>query len=174
MLAVKNGQTEKLTFIYERHKKRFFNYFVKMTLDYDSSQDLLQNFFIRILKYRKSYKRSQPFLPWSYRVARNMAYDESKKKQLGATSIEIEKVSDRLIAPVSDETVIEREQQLMRAIARLPQDKRELIIWTKIDGMKYVEVANIKDTSVGAIKVQVHRAMSQLKNIYFESNGEIM
>ncbi len=171
MLAVKKGETEKLALIYEKHKKRFFNYFVKMTSDHEVSQDLLQNLFIRILKYKHSYKLSQPFLPWSYRIARNLVYDRSKKQQLTQTVVTMEQVSEQLLEDTEDQLIVEREEKLMRVISKLPEERKELIIWTKIEGMKYEDVAMIKETTVGAIKVKVHRAMAQLKTLYFESNG---
>lgn len=172
MVAVKGGKTEKLAFIYEKHKKRFFNYFVKMTFDHEMSQDLLQNLFVRILKYKHTYRMSQPFLPWSYRIARNLVYDSSKKKNPAESGIEIEKISDQLSDFSEDRQVIDREEKLMLVMLKLPPERRELITWTKIEGMKYEDVARIRETTVGAIKVQVHRAMAQLKTLYFESNGE--
>ena len=172
MMAVKQGETEKLSLIYEKHKKRFYNYFVKMTSDREVSQDLLQNLFVRILKYKHSYKLSQPFLPWSYRIARNLVYDLSKKPSVTDSAIELENIQVQMPDKSEELLVVEREGKLKRVIALLPLERRELITWTKIEGMKYEEVARIKEITVGAVKVQVHRAMAQLKTLYFESNEE--
>ncbi len=62
---------------------------------------------------------------------------------------------------------IAREKNLYAALSLLDPDKRELIVWSKLQGMKYEEIAGIKETSVGAIKVQIHRTMSELRKIYF-------
>lgn len=169
-MDVKLGDTNRLSMLYERHKKRFYNYFVKMTNDTEVSQDLLQNLFIRILKYKKSYQPKQPFLPWSYKIARNMVYDWSKKKSPIKADVAVDKVADFVTEDSEEQQKAEREEQLRKAIARLPIEKSELLIWTKIEGMKYEVVASIKDTTVGAIKVQVHRAMAQLRTLYFENN----
>ncbi|MEL6559285.1 MAG: RNA polymerase sigma factor [Bacteroidota bacterium] len=170
MMDVKLGDTNRLSMLYEKHKKRFYNYFVKLTNDTEVSQDLLQNLFVRILKYKKSYQQQQPFLPWSYRIARNLVYDWSKKRSPLNVVLEVEKVADQVVDDGEAQQKADREEQLRKAIARLPAEKSELIFWTKIEGMKYEDVANIKDTTVGAIKVQVHRAMAQLKTLYFENN----
>lgn len=168
MMAVKDGRTKELAILYEKHKHRFYNYFVKMTMDRELSQDLLQNLFVRILKYKHSYRASQPFLPWCYRMARNMAYDAFKNQAGANASLPIEDVAAQLVDLSVSAAEIEKEKLLMVAIAQLPESKRELIIWSKIEGQRYEAIAHIRDTTVGAIKVQVHRAMAALRKIYFE------
>lgn len=168
MMAVKGGQTQELAILYEKHKRRFYNYFVKMTMNRELSQDLLQNLFVRILKYKHSYQTAQPFLPWCYRMARNMAYDAAKREAGTADRLSIENVAGQLVDLSVSAEEIEKEKLLMIAIARLPESKRELIIWSKIEGQRYESIARIRDTTVGAIKVQVHRAMEALRKIYFE------
>ena len=169
MTAVKAGRNGELALLYERHKSRFYNYFMKLTLDRELSQDLLQNLFVRILKYKHAFRVSQLFLPWCYRMARNMAYNELKKKSSSSKTVNVEQMAEELVDLSVDQEAQEREKQLMRALAKLPEDKRELIVWSKIEGLKYETIAQIRETTVGAIKVQVHRTMALLKNIYFEA-----
>ena len=169
MIAVKAGRTDQLAMLYEKLKKRFYNYFVKMTLDRELSQDLLQNLFVRILRYKHAYNITQPFLPWVYRMARNMAYDELKSAGNGPENLAIEKVADQLADLATSTEEQEKEKHLLKAIAKLPEDKRELIIWSKIEGQRYESIAKTRETTVGAIKVQVHRAMTLLRKIYFEA-----
>ena len=99
----------------------------------------------------------------------NNLSDVKKRSPLNVV-LEVEKVADQVVDDGEAQQKADREEQLRKAIARLPAEKSELIFWTKIEGMKYEDVANIKDTTVGAIKVQVHRAMAQLKTLYFENN----
>ena len=82
--------------------------------------------------------------------------------------IEIDEIPGEVFSDEKSSEDREREKLLMKAIHRLPSEKRELIIFSKFQGMKYEEIAEMRETSVGAIKVQVHRAMGQLKEIYFQ------
>ena len=61
MLKVKNGDLEKLSFLYKKYKLLLYNFFVKQTFDKEISNDLLQNLFYRIIKYRESYNESKKF-----------------------------------------------------------------------------------------------------------------
>ena len=61
----------------------------------------------------------------------------------------------------------------MRALHQLPEEKRELLVLSKFQGMKYEQIAELKDVSVSAIKVQVHRTIKQLKDIYFELENHL-
>jgi len=53
-------------------------------------------------------------------------------------------------------------------MAALPKEERQLLVLTRFQRMKYQEVAEILDSTEGAIKVKVHRAIKKLKGIYFK------
>ena len=55
MMNVRDGDLDKLGLLYERHKKRLFGFFYNLGNNPSVSEDLVQNVFIRVLKYRKSY-----------------------------------------------------------------------------------------------------------------------
>ena len=55
MLQVSNGELAQATFLFERYNLIIYNYFVRNTMNKMISQDLTQNVFHRIIKYRKSY-----------------------------------------------------------------------------------------------------------------------
>jgi RNA polymerase sigma-70 factor (ECF subfamily) len=59
-------------------------------------------------------------------------------------------------------------QQLDAAMARLTSDQREILVLSRYQGLKYDEISKIKDLSVPAIKVQVYRALRQLRAFYFK------
>jgi len=59
-------------------------------------------------------------------------------------------------------------QQLERAMQNLPDMQREILVMTRFQKMKYGEVAEILQCSEGAVKVKVHRALKQLRHIFFK------
>ena len=73
-----------------------------------------------------------------------LVYDWSKKRSPLNVVLEVEKVADQVVDDGEAQQKADREEQLRKAIARLPAEKSELIFWTKIEGMKYEDVANIK------------------------------
>ncbi len=52
------------------------------------------------------------------------------------------------------------------ALKKLNDDKREILVLSKFQELKYEEIGSILDLSVAAVKVRVHRAMNKLKTVY--------
>jgi RNA polymerase sigma-70 factor (ECF subfamily) len=138
-------------------------------MDRDLAEDLTQNVFLRIIKYRNSYKAGSRFQSWIYQVARNIFLDHYQtNKNRHADFVDIEKVSDPMLDTDESAWSEERERLLHESMARLNPEQRELLILTRFQQLKYEEVAQILDTSVANIKVKVHRAIGKLREHYFE------
>jgi len=169
MEAVKNGDLEQASVLFERYHKRIFNFLARMALDRDLAEDLTQNVFLRLIKYRSSYREGNRFQSWIYQVARNVFsdhYQAQKNRREGF--IDIEKMSDRMGDPEEAAEQDEQERILHRSMAMLSDEQRELLVLTRFQKMKYEEVAVIMETSVSNIKVKVHRAIARLREHYFE------
>jgi RNA polymerase sigma factor (sigma-70 family) len=61
---------------------------------------------------------------------------------------------------------------LRLALDRLPADKREILVLSRFQGMKYDELARVLDCEVGTVKVRVYRAMRALEQAYSTISGE--
>ncbi len=168
MLKVKEGNLSELTVLFERYNVKLFNFFLKLTFDRIASEDLTQTLFYRVIKYRQTYKIEEgSFKTWVYQMGRNVYYDFYKERQKIAVNFRDIHESHETI-PDSDDTYKEEElEKLNKALSRLIPDQREIIILSRYQGLKYREIALIKDASITAIKVQIHRALKQLKIFYF-------
>jgi len=170
MRAVREGDLGALAILFERHHRPLFNYFVHMNGNRDLSEDLVQDVFTRMLKYRHTYQPDRAFAAWMYQIARNAQADSIGKRKLEVA------MPDREFATVSVmEENLKRKQEislLKRAMARLPIDKRELLVLSRFQNLKYEEIASILECDVGAVKVRVYRAVRALGQIYFELSGE--
>lgn len=169
MIAVKDGELEKASELFDRYHKRLYNFFVKITFDRELGHDLTQNVFLRMIKYRSSYKEGKPFKAWIYQMARNIYADHFRKnKMLYSDYAEVEDLKHK-IASV-DETMVqdEREKLLYISLFRLTPEQREILILTRFQELKHEEVAQILDCTVANVKVKVHRAIKQLREKYLE------
>lgn len=167
MQRVKNGQLGQAGQLFDRYQQPLFGYFVRLTYDRVQSEDLVQNTFERLLKYRKSYQVTMPFRAWVFQIARNVRTDFFKQQQRNRT----EEMTDwaGLLSDGSAEDLVQREtqEQLHRALHQLLPEQRELLILTRFEKMKYAEVAKVFGTSAGAVKGRVFRAIQQLRKHYF-------
>ena len=167
MSLVKSGQLDFLNEVFSRYSKRIYNYFLKSTLERDDSDDLTQELFIRVMKYRKSYKDGNSVQFWIFQIARNMLKDyfrkmKAHKDQFNPVEVMPESVDE------GDEGLVEREKKLHLAMKELSDDRRELLVLSKFQGLKYEQIAKMRGTTVSNIKVQVHRTIKELKEVFFE------
>jgi RNA polymerase sigma factor (sigma-70 family) len=169
MEAVKNGDLQQVSLLFERYHKRIFNFLARMAMDRELAEDLTQNVFLRIMKYRASYREGNRFEAWIYQVARNVFSDHyTVHKNRFSDFVDVEKVSDHIKDNDEASELDEKEKLLHQSMALLSEEQRELLILTRFQHMKYEDVATIMDTTVANIKVKVHRAIAKLREHYFE------
>ncbi len=169
MEAVKNGELQHASILFERYHKRIYNFLARMTFNRPLAEDLTQNVFMRMLKYSNSFRTGLSFQSWIYTVAKNVFYDHFRaQKNKIADYVEVENLSDWLHDENESHEQEEREQMLHRSMALLNDEQRELLILTRFQNMKYEEVAAIMNTTVSNIKVKVHRTIQKLREHYFQ------
>ena len=169
MEAVKNGELQHASILFERYHKRIFNFLARMTFNRPLAEDLTQNVFMRMLRYSNSFRTGLNFQSWIYTVARNVFYDHFRShKNKISDYVEVENLSDRLQDATDAQEQDEREQILHRSMALLNEEQRELLILTRFQNMKYEEVAVMMNTTVSNIKVKVHRTIQKLREHYFQ------
>ena len=173
MAEVSAGQVARLAVLFERHHRALFRYFVSMSGHREAAEDLVQDVFFRILRYRTSYNPAQSFTAWMYQIARNAGVDQVRKQ--GAVQVvDIDTFAERRAELVSaspgPEENASRGQDLAllrRAMAQLPEDKREILVLSRFQGMKHEDIAEVLGCEVGTVKVRVYRAIRALEQIYF-------
>ena len=177
MAQVSNGEVAKLAVLFERHHRPLFRYFVSMNRNRELSEDLVQDVFFRMLRYRASYDPAQSFTAWMYQIARNASLDQAQKRK--AEVVGIDEREDRRMEPVSSapgpEESAAKSQDLAllrRALDRLPADKRELLVLSRFQNIRYEQIAEILGCEVGTVKVRVFRAMRALEQAYLAVTEE--
>ena len=168
MLKVKEGEIHKLGLLYERYKKRLFGFFFQMNKNASLSEDLVQNVFIKILKYKHTFNEESKFITWIFQIARNEMYDEFKKQKKNQHK-DIEEVGYTISGDVTiDERIenIENSSTLNSALNLLSSEKKEVIVLNKIKELKYKEVGEIIGCSEGNARIKVYRAINELKSIF--------
>lgn len=175
MERVRDGDLAELGVLFERHHLRLFNFFRRMGSRPPQSEDMVQEVFVRILKYRKNFRPGSEFLPWVYRIARNVAADSfGRSGHEVQESAEAPERADHRPLPSDDLLRAEAERRLHAALERLPADKREVLVLARYETLRYQEIAELLGTSVGAVKVRVHRAMKQLRDLYRGEEKEVL
>lgn len=169
MMAVKQGDLERASDLFELYHVPLYNFFVKITYDRELAHDLTQNVFLRLIRFRHTYKGEKRFKPWIYQIARNVFADHNRKnKVLKNDNIDVETLSEKIQETSESITLNEQEKILHLSMARLKDEYREILLMSKFQKMKYEEISEVLNTSVASVKVTVHRAIKKLKEHYFE------
>ncbi len=173
MLAVRDGDVGKLSDLFDRYHKALFDFFCRMLNNRTAADDLVQDVFFRILKYRKTYRDDSHFTTWMFHIARNARFDHFKKHR-GEVLFPEEGFDVPGHGPFPSQQ-FEREQEtafLKQAMARLPEEKRELLVLARYQEMKYEQISDLLGVDVGTVKVRVHRAVKELRELYLKVSGE--
>lgn len=168
MLRVKEGDLEKLGLLFERYKKPLFGFFYGMCKDTELCDDLVQNVFFRILKYRYLFRGDGDFRTWMFHIARNVNHDHFRKTKWKHKEA-IENWEERLGTDENRDTKFQQDEEmqlLSMAMDRLPDDKKEILLLSKFQDKKYKEIGEILGCSEGAVKVKVFRALQDLREVY--------
>jgi RNA polymerase sigma factor (sigma-70 family) len=171
MLLVKEGDLDMMKLLFNRHYRPMYNFLYHMTHDKQASEDMVQNVFFRMLKYRNTYTAKGEFVTWMFHLGRNVLKDQFKKQKRTGNYYELEEVSDTISAGIlADEQLGKKEaqHQLYRAMEKLNEEEREILVLNKFQELKYHEIAHVLNINEGAVKVRIHRAFIHLKSIYLK------
>lgn len=167
MTMVKDGEVGELGPLFERHHSRLYQFCLRMTGTPALAEDLVQEVFHRMLRYRHTFRGDSLFLPWMYRMARNACADHFRKtgadQPLGERE---ENRADERTDALARLEETEAISLLRQALLELPFDKREVLVLSRFEARRYKEIAELLDCSVGAVKVRVHRAIGELRSTY--------
>jgi len=173
MLRVRDGEVGSLGSLFERYHGVLFNFFLRLTGNRQLSEDLVQEVFFRMLKYRRSYRDQSQFTSWMYQIARHVRFDHLGKRQKEVQlDDEHEDPPSTEPAPGAEMERFEEVLLLRQALARLAPDKREVLILSRFQKLKYDAIAEILGCEVGAVKVRVFRAVRELRDTFFELQGK--
>ena len=169
MLQVKSGQLDQLGLLFERHHRGLYGFFYRLTTDGDASEDLVQNVFLRIMKYRHTYHGDGKFSTWMYHMARNLFADHYKKQKRMGYKEDVEKTDYYFKDEVNAESSRIQQEEidlLQKALDQLPLDKKEILVLSKFQEMRYREIADLLDLTESAVKVRIFRALKDLRKVY--------
>jgi RNA polymerase sigma-70 factor (ECF subfamily) len=169
MRAVRDGDVSRLGILFERYHVALFDFLNRMTGNSGVAEDLVQDVFVRVLKYRATFRDEGRFETWVFRIARNARVDYFKSRRpsesIDAAAMEIPHRGDGPAELVERQREVAR---LRRALLLLRDDKPELIVLARYRAMKHEQIAELLGIEVGAVKVRLHRALQELREIFLQ------
>jgi len=173
MRQVRGGRTAALATLFERHHARLYRYCLRMTSNRATAEDLVQEIFMKMLKYKATFRDNSDFVPWMFGIGRNACLGHLRRAANAHISdADLDEMPSQEEAFESPDQHQEGEL-VRRALQRLPAERREVLVLSRFEFKTYEEIARTLDCTVGAVKVRVHRAMKQLREIYLDMTEEV-
>ncbi len=148
-----------------KYQQRLYWHIRKIVIDHDDSDDVLQNTFIKVWKGLSNFKEESKLYTWLYRIATNEALTHLRNKQkMQADSIHpIEYQLSKSLESDNYFTGDEIQLKLQQAILTLPEKQRIVFNMRYYDETPYEQMAEILETSVGALKASYHIAAKKIE-----------
>ena len=164
-LKQKESQAKAFEVLVNTYKERLYWHIRRIVLDHDDADDVLQNTFIKVYKNIEGFKGDSKLYSWIYRIATNesLTFLKQKSKKMG---IGDEELKTKMVENLQSDVYFEGDEiqlKLQKALATLP-DRQKLVFTMKyFQEMKYEEISEVLETSVGALKASYHLAVKKIE-----------
>lgn len=156
---------EAFNHIVNQYTERLYWHVRRFLCNHDDTNDLLQEIFIKIWAALPSFRGDSRLFTWIYRIATNEVLNHLRKQKFKAL-VSMQGASEILTKKIDDDPYFngnELQRELHKAIQRLPEKQRLVFNMRYLDDLKYDEIAEITNTSVGALKASYHHACNKIK-----------
>jgi RNA polymerase sigma-70 factor (ECF subfamily) len=163
--SIRRGDSAALGNILERHWAPLVGYASSILDNRDAAEDVAQETFVRLWERREAWKPAGSVRALLFRVARNLSVDELRRRSARERT---ERTAPRQpLRLLPDEEAENREIKdiIARAVASLPQRRREVFILVRYHGLSYRETAAVLDLSVQTVANHLTMALADLRNL---------
>jgi len=149
----------------KKYQEKTYWHIRKMVIDHDDADDLVQEVFIKVYNNIDKFRADSQLYTWIYRIATNECLTFLNKKRrrfflpLGDVEKELNSKLDHSPHIDGDEIQL----RLQKALLKLPDKQRMVFNMKYFDEMKYEDISEITDTSVGALKASYHHAVKKIE-----------
>jgi RNA polymerase sigma factor (sigma-70 family) len=166
--------TRQLAFgkIVEKYQKRVYWHIRKIVINHDDADDLTQDTFIKAWNALPEFRQDSQLFTWLYRIATNEALNFLRKKKI-RNNVDYTSVESELSAGLADASYFNGDSlqlKLQQAVLALPEKQRLVFNMKYFDAMKYEEMSEVLETSVGALKASYHHAVKKIESYFEERN----
>ncbi|MBP5381570.1 MAG: sigma-70 family RNA polymerase sigma factor [Bacteroidaceae bacterium] len=170
-LQDENSRDAAFTKLVNIYKEPLYWQIRRMVLNHDDADDILQNTFIKAWNGIAAFRGESKLSTWLYRIGTNETLNFLERQHHPLISLDDEEshVATTLQSDPhfdGDETQI----QLQQAINQLPAKQRQVFTLKYYDEMKYEDMSQILDTSVGALKASYHHAVKKICDFFNHNN----
>ncbi len=164
MFRIESSRNHAFHILVTKYQKRVYWQVRRIIIDHDDANDVVQNVFIKVWKNLGTFKEASSLYTWMYRIATNESLTFLKQKRANMY-VPFDSVSRSLSHKLDDNyfsgDAIQKKLQM--AILTLPDKQRIVFNMKYYDNIKYEQMSEMLDTSVGALKASYHHAVKKIE-----------
>ena len=152
------------------YQERLYWHIRKIVMNHDDADDILQNVYIKVWKNVDSFREDSSLFTWLFRIATNESLSHLQKQRRHSV-VSMSEISDYLTDSLESDVYFdgdEIQKKLQLAIIQLPEKQRIVFNMKYFDEIKYEEMSEILQTSVGALKASFHFAVKKIEDFLKE------
>ncbi|MDP9270484.1 MAG: RNA polymerase sigma factor [Chloroflexota bacterium] len=168
LVAVRAAQADPSAFavLYRRYLDRIYSYAFYQLGDHHDAEDVTARTFLSALRAIRTFQdEGASFRAWLFRIARNTIANAHRSRARRRTE-PMEAIAVEPPAPDADPAGLslraEEARRIRTALARLPDERRQVVLLRFADGLSAREIGQVLDRSEGAVRVLLHRALREL------------
>jgi len=162
----RSGDSAAFEKLYRSHRDRIYALLWRICGgDAALAEDLLQEAFIRAWQKLYSFRGESRFATWLHRLSANVALGDRRiRLRRVGREVPLDDAAER--TAIGDRDVFaDKRMDLEKAIARLPESARTVLILYDIEGYRHAEIAEITGIAEGSSKAQLHRARKLIREV---------
>lgn len=154
-----------------RYRDKLMAYIYSVVRDYHLAEDIFQETFIRVYRQADSYKEGYKFKTWLYTIALNRSRDRlrhfKRRPEIFLDSYPEwnwrERLRSRIAGPRNLAGARELEEVFRKQLGELSDEHREVVVMSRLLGLKYDEIARVLGISSGTVRSRLHYALRELR-----------
>jgi RNA polymerase sigma-70 factor, ECF subfamily len=141
---------------------RLRRYARALTRDATRADDLVQSCLVRALAKSHLWQPGTDLRAWLFTILHNQHVNDVRRAVREGVTVSVEEVAPVLPAPSTQGATLQL-RDLDRAMARLPEEQRQVLLLVGLEGMRYEEVAAVLDVPVGTVRSRLSRGRDMLR-----------
>lgn len=176
MAELKQSEIKKQTDFNEEmlpHLDALYNFALRLAAEPNDAEDLVQDTIVKAYRFFSSYEKGTNAKAWLFRILKNSYINNYRKQSKRPSEVDFDEVSsfyESIRAERTETSDLEEkmfseliDDDLTRALNRLPEDFRTVVLLCDVESFTYEEIANMLDVPIGTIRSRLHRGRNLLK-----------
>ena len=181
MLRYQQGDRAAFATLVRRHQAPLYNFAIRQLRLPQVAEDVVQETFVRVVQNADSFKEEARFTTWAYTIARNLCIDHLRKRALrkhpsldeargedGEGPTLGEQTADPRASVEREATGSELKERIARAVAKLPDEQREVFLMREVANLPFKEIAEITNVPENTVKSRMRYALERLQEALVE------